>query len=189
MKDGIEVWGEYTEGFKTNYAIECLRYHKEMWYMLRRSQLDEWVFHKTDQQCFDWKLKSIWKHRESIKRINQFVILNDTIYAPNRSTKTICQYTLNGMSAGKGIPVELAPSNTFICATPTGELVISQTSPPLLVCVDPISEQTLWLKTDLSCPQALTADYYSRTSPILVYSENMTTKSTYLDVRAPDTGG
>lgn len=168
-------------------AIQCLRVKEP--YLYKFYQIKNWwlIAQSSEDDPESGDLKN-WRHDDSEKRFNQFVILDDTIYVPNRSKNCINLYTLTGDHAGEDLPLKLASTNTFICATPTGELVISQTHPPLLICLDPKTRQKLWHKDNLTFPQAVIADHYSKTHPILVYTENPVAKVAYLDVRKPETG-
>ena len=130
-------------------------------------------------------LHRVWCLDDQVKRHNQLAICRQTIYVPIRSSNVIKRYSIRGEPLGNDIPVNMAESNTFICDTPAGNLVLSQTNPALLVCVDPQTRKTLWIKRDLLCPQVVVAYDIQW---LLVYTENLLEKAAYLDVRNLNTG-
>lgn len=192
VKDGLQALLLGDEGiyndYVSDYATECIRHCEPYLYTLQRKE-DHWMFVVFISKGQRAKQIISWDHDDNIKLINQFAVHNDIIYTPNRCKNSIQQYTVHGKSAGEDIAIKLAKSNTFVCIASHGLLVISQTSPPMLACLNPQTAQQLWRKTDMMYPQAIAADFYSsKDAMIAVYSEDVSSKRTFLDMRDSQTG-
>lgn len=184
----LDVPGEDTHypGFSVEECVRCARVHGKFLYLLKIKN-EECHIEKINlsvPHCLF--LVRSWAHPDSVKLPNQLTIRNNVVYIPNRSKSSITQYTLGGFHIKPDIPVKLGKTSTYLCTTSGGQLIVSQTSPPLLACVDPKTHQELWRMSDLVCPQAVVVD--KQTDCILVYTEDIKSKTAFLDMRRPDTG-
>lgn len=161
-------------------CVECVRVYEQHLYL----------FH-CNTKCSIRKYKKngfyikSWDHEDStVNPFGRFAILNDIIYVPSKITQTIKCYSLSGEPAGKDIHISIGQSNTGMCATPAGHLVISQLSPSSVVCINPKTGEQLWCRSDLSQPGGITTDNCSH----LLVSTGGWGKTISIDVLSADTG-
>lgn len=134
-------------------VVECIRYLDEFNYVLMHNGR-EWSIGKIHKQKFLGR----WEHVDTVQAFNQFVVYNKVIYIASRSSKCIFKYTVDGKHVGGGIPLDLEASPTFLCNTSTGLLILSQTTPSLLVCIEPVGRSAIWMRHDLVDPRCMAID-------------------------------
>lgn len=198
--DGIKlyyrgnIWAHYCQGCededdsRNKRCADCIRAYKQRLYVLRMKTDTFYMIKCNDDIDKPHGDKTIWSHIDDVTEPNQFAIQNDTIFIPCRSENVIKQYTLSGETMDETIPIQLAATSTQMCATAGGQLIVCQTVPPLLTCIDPTIKQQLWSRRDLMCPQGITTDSYHLISHILVFSDNVANRKPFIDVRNSYTG-
>lgn len=167
-------------------TICCVRVYRGLLYALYQLQNAYWIFqYRLPQGGKLTQKMEVYCGTDSDKA-NQFDIYRSKIYMPKRSHNTIMKYHLSEEDVGNKIQIQLSDSPTCVAATPRGHLLISQSSPSLLVCIDLETENELWRFNDLNQPQGITADSYL--NHFLVYTAPSDPMTGLIEVRDILTG-
>lgn len=124
-------------------------------------------------------------HVDECTSTNQFAIQNDVIYVPSRSNNSIVCYDTNGVRTGKGFAIKLADNHTFINLF-QNFMILSQTMPSLVVCMDNVKGNQIWKIGYLVNPQCMAID--PQRDDLLVYTESNDNKRAIIVVLDPASG-
>lgn len=155
---------------KQDIVVECLRNVGAYYYLLKRAGLKR-LFEKAMLKGQISTVVKEWSHEDTVQDYNQFAIYSDFIYVANRSSHCITCYSSNlGQRVDTDISIELAASPTYMCVTLTGLLILSQTTPSLLACIDTMTGTTVWSRKNyVNNPRFMTMDF--KTNNLLLCAE------------------
>lgn len=160
VRDGVDVIrdGQYQTLIKLAGDVFCVRVHNQHLYLLH--SINRKLIVRKHRLNGDFITS--WKHDESsLLCSSQFVIHDDILIVPSGSTNSLKRYTESGEPAGADIRVELRIDRIGVCVTPGGHLVLSQSSPSLVVCVNPKTGEQLWSRRRLMEPRGVISDNHA----------------------------
>ena len=106
----------------------------------------------------DYQLVRSWRHSERLSLFNQLAVRKDSVFVPDRESKTIVQYSLTG-EVERRIPCPILNNAVvWLCVTSSYRDAVIVSCDGTVSCIDVSTGHCVWSTDSLEKPSAVCSD-------------------------------